>query len=344
MRHFFLGFLIFLLVDSKAISNAEPLPVSFPKGLFSYSEVENSCIDQFSILTFNTWGLPVRLPGHDQASRFPKIPAAIQSANAAIVCLQETFHPELRHQIAAQLFDDYPFHTEHQCQKSILPFLAKDCYGGLLTLSKFPIISEKFYPFPVNDEYSLIERIGNKGFLLTTLSVNHTRIHVVNTHLYAGHSPLAELHRKDQIEYMHQILQTLGQNNEPVFLAGDINVHHPCTAFSNVYEALTNDMLWQDVQPIIDETHFTSDKVTNKYVSHQEPRAKLDYIFFQAPDVFSVQVLSSQKWVDQYPHLSDHFGWLATFQIKGRELTQPLYTVATAKHLAKSYFFNLLVK
>jgi len=303
-----------------ATLNSSSLPLrdkSF-KWESSYLCFTGTSLQKVSILTYNTWGLPVGLPGHQQNLRFPRIPDALKALNASIICLQETFHPALRQEISEKLLDEYPYHTDLNCQREAHGLVRMDCYGGLSTLSKYPILSEQFYPYPLNSKYSLIERTGQKGFLLTTICLGDFVIHVVNTHLYAGYGQLAEDQRAQQLQYLSEILQSRNLLEETVVLAGDLNIQHSSISKSPLYDDLITSRLWKDVQPAINASHFTSDHVTNEYVSDREPRAKLDYILY-SPNLSShMDVLNTGKCLDDKPLLSDHFGWLVTFQVRKR--------------------------
>lgn len=317
MRYFLIPLFAFCICAALN-SSSLPLRVNSFKWESSHPCFTGTSPHEVSILTYNTWGLPVGLPGHQQNLRFHIIPAALKTLNASIICLQETFHPALRQEISKKLLDEYPYHTDLNCQREAHGLVRMDCYGGLSTLSKYPILFEQFYPYPLNSKYSLIERTGQKGILLTTICLGDFVIHVVNTHLYAGYSQLAEDQRVLQLQFLSEILQSRNLLEETVVLAGDLNIQHSSTCHSPLYDDLIGTQSWIDVQPYIDASHFTSDHVTNEYVPKREPRAKLDYILYSSKLSARMDLLHTSKCLDEKPLLSDHFGWLATFQIHGR--------------------------
>ncbi|MCE2788878.1 MAG: endonuclease/exonuclease/phosphatase family protein [Saprospiraceae bacterium] len=316
MRQYFFVLILLCSIYPPVSSSSSPVRENLHKWQQLVPCYPSGSPGKISVLTYNTWGLPVNLPGHQQETRFPQIPLAISSLNASIVCLQETFHPKLRMEISNKLLDTYPYHTELDCQRDVYGLVNMDCYGGLLTLSKYPIISERFYPYPLNANYSLIEKTGQKGFILTSICIGEHMIHVVNTHLYAGYSQQAEDQRALQFEYMTEVLEDLNLLQEPVLLAGDMNIQHSSISKSPLYEYLTMGQSWEDVQPKINSSHFTSDHVTNDFVSDNEPRAKLDYIFYRPALTTEMELLTSYKCLDNQPLLSDHFGWMAFFQVR----------------------------
>ena len=267
-----------------------------------------------SILTYNVWALPISLYKHDHFYRFPKIPHAVKNIDADIVCLQETFHPKLRTNLINVLGDKYETESDYWCNQVIIPFIIKDCQGGLMTLSKYPILSEQFYQFPRDEKYSLIEYVGAKGFLITKINVNGSIIYVINTHLYAGNNKHAEMQRGVQIDYINHIInKEMNIESYPIFLVGDINIHHPDVSHSPTYSKITNDMGFNDTKINVNENDYTSDCKYNSYVQKEEPRSKLDYIFYKSNN--QSQVIKSNRCLDQKPLLSDHLGWLSYIKI-----------------------------
>jgi endonuclease/exonuclease/phosphatase family metal-dependent hydrolase len=268
---------------------------------------------QLSILTYNVWALPISLYNHNQDFRFPKIPKHVENINADIICLQETFHPKIRKQLINNLTSSYQTKSQYLCNKIIIPFIVKDCQGGLMTFSKYPILSETFYMFPKNKEYNIIEHIGSKGFLITKINANGFIMYVINTHLYSGNNDHAEKIRMDQISYINKITFEITKNDKyPVFLVGDININHPNVDYSPTYDKILK--TFNDTEYTVDETDFTSDGLTNHYVPNHECRSKIDYIFYNERNC-SIKVVESKRCLDEKPYLSDHFGWISHIQL-----------------------------
>jgi len=268
--------------------------------------------ETIKVLSFNTWGLPITLPGYDQARRFPLIPDSLLAHAADIVCLQETFHPDLRAHLIAGLGHCYHGHQDYRCSTEIVPFLEKDCFGGLMTLSKYPIITEYFFRYPVNEYTSMIERIGAKGFLFSVIRVGTETMNVINTHLYAGYDASSELRRKEQIEFMDGILKIIPEYRLfPTIFAGDLNAQHPDMACSAVYDYVATEMGFTDSKPHIDRNDLTSDASVNDYIAKKEIPSKLDYIFIKSSDVASLCVVKSGRCFSSGQPVSDHFGWSA---------------------------------
>ena len=181
-----------------------------------------------SIVTLNAWGLPFWYKQATNENRFFKLISNLNSAGTDIICLQETFNDELRKVIRNNLRKDYFSMTDLKCSRLVNYILKMDCNGGLATFSRFPVISEYFFPFPANDNYSLIEKTGRKGFLFTTVNIYGDHINILNTHLYSGDNNKSQRCRIDQIEFIEK---TLGEIEEfkqnPTIFAGDYNMQHP---------------------------------------------------------------------------------------------------------------------
>lgn len=276
---------------------------------------------KISTITLNTWGLPLHLPGHDDIRRFNIIPDSVLQQGVDIVFLQETFHPKLRHNLLNTLSPHYYVHTNGNKNRSALGFLRMDTQGGLMTFSKYPIINQNFVTFPISINTSIIEYIGKKGFLVTTIQYGKDTLNLINTHLYSGHNPEAAAQRYRQIQI---ISDYIGNNmilqKYPIIFAGDINIHHPDTQNSNVYDIITDQMFFVDSKPKLEPCDYTMDPLHNDYVPSHEPQAKLDYIFYRNSNMMFLQVYESKRAFSNDIPISDHYGWYASFELNKKQL------------------------
>lgn len=282
-------------------------------------------------LSYNVWGLPIALPGHDQSNRFKQISDSILVRDFEIICLQEVFNPKIRSHLINKLASKYFTASDYSCNQSILgSLIQKDCYGGLMTLSKFPIIEETFFKFSSIKGSSLIEKIGSKGFLFSTIQWNGQLINIINTHLYAGNSQKAAYCRMNQILEMEKILQELESFKKyPTFLFGDLNIVHPDIVkkdgnfkSTNTYNYLNQKMEFIDNVTKLDERSYTVNADINAYVLPTEKKQKLDYIMFHEPAIRKNCIWLSEQEVD-FCHssaLSDHLGWKASINIEPIEV------------------------
>lgn len=302
-------------------SYAENLPLKEQKRYsIWYEEIlqkEKICSGLIHVISYNTWGLPVSLKGHNQQQRFEDMASPLLESNPDILALQETFHPELRKKILTRLTNQYYIFSDYHCQRAVLPFVIMDCFGGLMTLSKHPIIEERFYKYPISDESNIIEKIGGKGFLISRVLFGKQIINVINTHLYSGDHIKAEKTRMAQMEFMKEILDMdTSFHQNPSILLGDFNIHHPDVAASEVYTFIVQNMGFSDSKPHITAADFTIDQSCNVYVGKKEKRTKLDYIFLRMPGKSSFDILDQRRLFTSNTTLSDHFGWETHLRLK----------------------------
>jgi len=107
---------------------------------------KNETGEFIKLISFNAWALPIWLPGHDHSMRYREIPQKLVDTTADILCIQEAFAESFRRELLATTSDCYNTFSDFRCNRSILGLINMDCYGGLMTLSKFPIIDEEFFP------------------------------------------------------------------------------------------------------------------------------------------------------------------------------------------------------
>ncbi len=307
--------LIFTLLQSENLPEIEN--TVFLTWYENYKTDEKIRSGELNILSYNTWGLPIELSGHDHQIRFTTMADSILKLQPDIVGLQETFHPDLRSHLLNTLPRTFFTYSDYHCNKEIVPFIEKDCFGGLMTLSVYPIIWEQFYPYPIAEETTIIEKIGSKGFLLSRIKYGNRIIQVINTHLYAGDNKKAERMRLNQIRFMQETVKSIADySTYETILMGDFNVHHPDVACSDVYDFIIRNMEYEDSKPNISQADFTSDHSANKYVSTRDKRTKLDYIFYKPVDEKkNIKVKSQSRALVSAQPMSDHFGWKVRFQI-----------------------------
>lgn len=314
----------FISTDVPPDNNLDKHPIR--KFSTAWYEVINDENQSISALSYNVWALPIWMPGHDQSARFSKIADSIASRDFEIVCLQEVFNRRVRKELLSKLTTNYFIGSNYQCNQPIIGRLVqKDCYGGLMTLSKYPIMEESFYKFSIADNTSFIERIGSKGFLFTTVLWNGQPINIINTHLYAGESRKAESNRMRQMHEMKQIIENLDAFKlYPTLLFGDLNVAQPeiesiisCDQDIQAYNFITQKMNFVDTPQALDANSYTINSQVNIYCSPKFPKQKLDYIMVHIPKTSNEKIWLSEQGTDFHGKsaLSDHLGWKANINV-----------------------------
>ncbi len=155
------------------------------------------------VLNLNAW----MLPGFSEvmSDRLARLPAALLKEQADVICLQEIWTPSVRTRLVEGLGPG------HNASSSVR--------GGLVTLSRHPIVEQEFLAFPIMKGLAVQELVAGKGILLTVLEVPGGRLRVANTHL--AWDPKPEGARTHQLAYLRKTLEAL--EDLPLVLSGDLN-------------------------------------------------------------------------------------------------------------------------
>lgn len=298
--------------------------------------------EEYHFISFNAWALPVWIPKSEQIKRYRRIPYELLTKNADIICIQEAFARKFRKKLLPLLSEQYYSYSDYLCNKRIAGPILKDCYGGLITFSRYPIIEEIFYPYPIYESMRLEEKMGEKGFLLSTIDSPNGVINVINTHLYSGLNKIDEWHRSIQISFMDSILRSRPDLDlYPLFLLGDLNVRHPDIAFervqpaSRVYARITQDMNFIDPARSFKSEYYTIDKSLNKYSGMKNGSQKLDYCMYRPARNILVKLKDQCTAFTREKALSDHMGWETFFHFL--EIPSDLKTNSEVNQVATLY-------
>ncbi len=91
--------------------------------------------------------------------------------------------------------------------------------GGLLVLSKLPILSERFTPFPPSSDLMLPEWLARKGMLEVVVATPAGPVRIVT-----GHLALAFGEENPRTRQLHFLLDRLEDRRDlPLILAADLN-------------------------------------------------------------------------------------------------------------------------
>lgn len=151
------------------------------------------------IVTLNVWGVP---GARDADHRLDRLPAALKSLDADVLCLQEVWLKSWRRRIAEALAPAYT--------------AAEPAGGGLLVLSRLPLRDAVFKRFPDLEGLSFVERLASKGWLELVVATAAGDVRIVTTHL--AHRGPAE----EQLDVLRAELAT--RPALPTVLAGDFNL------------------------------------------------------------------------------------------------------------------------
>jgi endonuclease/exonuclease/phosphatase family metal-dependent hydrolase len=271
-----------------------------------------------TVLTLNTWGLPIPYPKSNKKYRYPKLISMLKSSKADVICLQEVFDKKLRKIIKDSLSSSY-YISSLNCNRKVYGLLEMDCEGGLLVLSKFPIVSHKFVMFPLKEGMKLEEKIGRKGFSFSEISTNSGIITFINTHLYSGKSQSDRIERVEQFTYLTKELEYY-KNNNPLFILGDLNIQCPESSMKNtedsiIYNYLSKNFSLSRINPS-SKFQYSFDPSVNTYVDNKKPKQKLDYIFYKNIELNDICIahINTQILVNADQVVSDHLAIKSKFK------------------------------
>jgi endonuclease/exonuclease/phosphatase family metal-dependent hydrolase len=287
--HFY-GALAAIAVTSGAFGCAskKPAPVSVehPVALSGQAYADNDL--RLKLVTYNIWGLPGWMTGA-HSGRYPKIARELDRLNPDLILLQEAWTAKARRSVPAY----GPWSVARAAgQRTFFQ------QSGLVTLSKFPIIGGRFYPF---SRSAFPDRFVNKGALKITVQLPTREVlNIWNVHLQDGGSPEIRL---SQIRELIARVQSAEDGQVADLIGGDFN----CTPDSPLYQELSNS-LGQSVQQLSGAAPFvTWDGLSSKPGMGQT----LDYIFVRCQagaEELKAEPRAAFAAADLDKRLSDHLG------------------------------------
>jgi endonuclease/exonuclease/phosphatase family metal-dependent hydrolase len=147
-----------------------------------------------------------------------------------IVCLEEMFSflNTRKHKLIREAAKAGFLHYADSTSPSFLSSFLVD--GGLLVLSRFPILATEFKPYP----YGIFsDALSQKGILYVKIQVKDEIVHLFQTHTQASYigsnKKLSIMTRGDQLNvirtFMQECLSKYGwKENEMSLLVGDLNI------------------------------------------------------------------------------------------------------------------------
>ena len=276
-----------------------------------------------SVLTLNIWALPIPLPREDRRARMERLPEALRRADADIVMLQEALHPRDRDKLIRALTGD-GYETSATGTRRLGGLVRVDATGGLVTLSRFPVVSSAFHPLPVPRGAKCSERLGRKGALRCVVRTPLGPLTCVNVHLYAGVRPADRAARLAQL----RALPLDGAPGElATLLAGDLNASPPDPEAGS--DADAPEVAWLARQGFRDAaaeaaapgspgaTYAVSD---NPYAAMWADPARgdlrLDFVMVRPASTMSATVREARVVLnDQAALVSDHYGVQVEFAL-----------------------------
>lgn len=254
------------------------------------------------IMSFNIWDLPLWFVKR-RTARMRKIGEYLRSVSADIICLQESFDVKHREMIHDVLGESYHIGNGHGKTRKVLGLKTFDMTGGLITYSRFPVVSSRFVPFSRFLNVAFVEFLARKGFLETIHKTPEGPLRVINTHLHKISVWGSSWVHARQIQKIVSFLNR--EVKMPTIFAGDFNE-------DRMMERKEFNEIIRGAGFTDPETHrggaiLPSYRKENPLVDMWPNRVKnserCDYIFFK--DLKKADVISYAPVIET-PPLSDH--------------------------------------
>ena len=250
---------------------------------------------EFSVLSYNTHGLPAWVAGDAPEQRFPKIGALLRAYDVAL--LQEDFahHPRLR-EGAGDLLVERGNGSRFRDSALCLVF----CEGsGLSFATRLPrtwleAIESRAYDACAGWLGGANDCFATKGFQhARVLLGGELEVHFVNTHLDAGHAPEDRAARRAQLEELRGYLEREAAG-APLVLGGDLNLDAADPADTALRDEFVVALGLLD---------------TGAVPAPDSGWKRLDYLYFRDGAVVRVELVDAgeaREFVDAGAPLSDH--------------------------------------
>ena len=291
--------------------------------------------DPFSIraVTFYAWALPVTIPSQHKRRRLRRLPKALAALDADLIVLQELFDVRARRRLLGELCPPYGAAPETNADRRILGLVPADMTGGLLVLSRHPILGSRFVPHTLGHGTKVDERLGRKGAMIVHIETPVGRLTVFAVHLYAGTKPKDTKIRMAQMKPLLQVLENEAAGG-PVLMAGDINTSPTAdypkppgheNPLAPEYAALVGagflDPLPPNPTPVARSATWVPSRNRYAALPYQETKTdeRYDYLMVRPGEGLEWVVRGAGTVIDTPDaHLSDHVGVLGEFALVAR--------------------------
>jgi endonuclease/exonuclease/phosphatase family metal-dependent hydrolase len=192
--------------------------------------------------------------------------------------------------------------------------------GGLMTLSRKPILSEHFERFRFRgdpERLSQGEFLGGKGFQRVTIEGDDGPISLINTHLHARYRRAKpRLNSAVRMAQLLQIIADLSKSDETVLVGGDFN----CSVGDAEYEIFS---ALSRVVEVSGGGSYPTVSRANYYKRHRRGQDKrIDFLFVRPGSGASWAAKDARLLFDEPARirdidrsLSDHFGFRAEIEL-----------------------------
>jgi len=282
------------------------------------------------VVTFNAWALPVTIPSQEKRRRTTHLPEELAALDADVIVLLELFDVGARRRLLGELCPPFEASAGANDSRRILNLLPADTTGGLLVLSRLPIVATRFVVHSLGSGTKVDERLGRKGAMIVRLESAVGPITVFAVHLYAGTKPKDTNIRMTQLRPLLDVLNSEA-NGTPVILAGDINISPtvaypeppgPDNPYTEEYAVLGDagfvDTLPPNPTPARQSATWVPSRNRYAALPYQETKTdeRYDYVMVR-PGRGSAWAVKDARTVIDAPgaYLSDHVGVLVDLDL-----------------------------
>ncbi|TNV84966.1 hypothetical protein FGO68_gene15440 [Halteria grandinella] len=225
------------MVDKKVIAKIETLKHPLNKDLEDIPLKEVSRTNQISLLSYNFFLRPVVKNVEDdwKDERLEAFVSDDQNCLAQfdIICFQEVFdfiNKQRRQKLIS--YAEKAGYFYHRTSDPAPLFSSMLLDGGLLTISRFPIVESEFKPYPIS---MLSDALTYKGVLYCKIDIQGKFLHIFQSHTQASY--FSEVYeefeasintRQDQIRNIRQFVEEKTQNadqSDLIIVCGDLNIN-----------------------------------------------------------------------------------------------------------------------
>ena len=267
--------------------------------------------NEFSIISYNVFLRPKIISRNEKTiERAHQISNWLKSTGVDVITLQETFEGGAVNLILEILKEEYPYYVRDMPRPKGLKFVS----GGLLVLSKWPIVESKSIIYKDCHGYDCL---AAKGALFVNIYYKEKQFfNIITTHLDAGSDEKDIKARKSQLNELNAFSNDVSKGSEIIF-TGDFNVNS--LSLSNEYQEMIELLNVKDFSVGQKSTiNCTGNKINCK---DSLTNSRLDYIFIRNKSiVFDFKNLNyfalNTENIDDVNFLSDHILIFAKLEIK----------------------------
>lgn len=252
-----------------------------------------------SLLTLNCFGTPVPTTRR----RLLALSNQIERSALQLICLQEVQLVTYQ-RLLMQACASFPFQAYE-------PYLHSP-KGGLVTFSRLPLAAQHFETYEEQGRWylpTLMDRVLNKGMLITSLHWGEVPVVVINTHIVANYSGDWErrgMFTRMQEKQLRQLAEMViaQPSNAVVMVAGDFNIPRGSRLYADfLHSTGLTDPLAEDRRP----THRPPRGVPARYA------LPIDFALVRVPPTLSLQITCDLRFSSKFElshkyqdYLSDH--------------------------------------